>query len=60
MRKADIRLWLEVTGVRVKRLQEISEADCIAEGAYVGHGSIPGYADSATPLEHFRQNKADP
>ena len=54
MPKALARIWLDITGVRVERLQDISEADCIAEGACGGHGSIPGYAYSATPLEHFQ------
>lgn len=48
------RITLEVTGVRVERLREISDADCIAEGAPGGHGSIPGYLYNATPLEHYR------
>lgn len=54
MKKEEARIWLEITGVRVERLQQITEADCIAEGAPGGHGSIPGYPYSATPLEHFR------
>nr|WP_314705938.1 hypothetical protein [uncultured Comamonas sp.] len=54
MPKWAARIWLEITGVRVERLQQITEADCIAEGAPGGHGSIPGYPYSATPLEHFR------
>lgn len=48
------RLTLELTEVRVERLQAISEADCIAEGAPGGHGAIPGYGYSATPCEHYR------
>ena len=48
------RIWLEIAGVRVERLQSISEVDCRAEGAHGGHGSIPGYAYSATPQEHFQ------
>lgn len=47
------RIALEVTAVRVERLQDISEADCVAEGCAGGHGSIPGYPYSATPLEHY-------
>jgi hypothetical protein len=48
------RILLEVVSVRVERLQACSEADARAEGAPGGHGSIPGYQFSATPLEHYR------
>lgn len=54
MPKWAARIWLDITGVRVERLQDISEADCLAEGAHGGHGSIPGYAYSATPQENFQ------
>ena len=48
------RINLEVVHVRVEKLQDISEADAIAEGAPGGHGSIPGYLYAATPHEHYR------
>lgn len=48
------RIDLEITGLRVERLRDISDADCRAEGCHGGHGSIPGYGYNATPLEHYR------
>ena len=50
MQKKHCRTWLEITGIRVERLQDISEEDAIKEGCEIGHGiddSSPFFAKDA-------------
>lgn len=54
MPRSASRILLEVTAVRIERLHDITDEQCIAEGCRGGHGSIPGYRYNATPQEHFR------
>ena len=49
------RLTLEVTNIRVERVQDISIVDCIAEGIMIPHGE-PMYADE--PLERYSEKHA--
>jgi hypothetical protein len=47
------RLSLSVSLTYPQRLSAMGHDDFLAEGTHGGHGSIPRYAYSATPREHF-------
>lgn len=55
MPKIYSRITLEITNVRVERLQEISPDDAIAEGALVALGPLSGHEFRGDPIRMYRE-----
>ncbi len=47
------RFEVMVTGLGIRRLFDMSTADCISEGFWGGHACIPGSRHLVSPIEHF-------
>jgi len=53
MKKEHARIWLEITGVRVERLQDISNEDAITEGVNrISHGREGDYYSAIRDEQH--------
>lgn len=55
MKKIYARLWLEITGIRVERVQEITEEGCLAEGMLIEGTDLGNGTNTDNPYEQFAQ-----
>jgi len=59
MKKEYARIWLEITDIRIEKLNDISESDAVSEGVQPNHGGFELYGQKIVDMKNYCDNAKD-